>query len=86
MSRTPPLHSALRALRDDPDRLIQIILDQADLIAQLQSDIAQLQASIEQLRNDNKDLNRRLQEAQRGAKRQAAPFRLAEKKRKSESV
>ena len=77
MSRTPPLTSALRALRADPDRLIPIILDQAELIARLQADI-------EELKKNNDDLGRRLQEAQRGAKRQAAPFRLAEKKRKTE--
>jgi transposase len=75
MSRKPPIRSALGALREQPDRLIQIILDQAELIAQLQADI-------EQLKKDNDDLNRRLQEAQRGAKRQAAPFRLEERKRK----
>ena len=77
MSRTPPIQPALRALRDDPDRLIQIILDQAEVIAQLQDEI-------EKLKRNNNDLDRRARKAARGAKRQAAPFRLAEKKRKTE--
>lgn len=62
------LRETLSALRDDPDRLIEIVVRQAKLI--------------EQLRRDLDEHRRRLEELERAAHRQAAPFRIDEKKRK----
>ena len=70
------LRSALSTLRDDPDRLIEIIVQQAMLIDEQCREI-------ERLKSDNDDLKRRLAELERAAYRQAAPFRIDEKKRKT---
>lgn len=65
----------LSKLRDDPDQLIEINIQQAQLIDELRQEI-------ERLKSDNDDLNRRLQELERAAYRQAAPFRIADERRK----
>ena len=70
-------HSALQELRDDPDRLIEIILQQAETIRELREKIDQLEAS-------NAHLRERLEKSERAGKRQAAPFRRSEKKRAEE--
>lgn len=62
------LHTVLDDLRDDPDRLIAIILAQAEQIQQLQEQLRTLDEAQQQLREH-------LDEAQREGKRQAAPFR-----------
>lgn len=69
------LRRVLSPLRDDPDQLIEINVRQAQLIDELRQEIARLKA-------DNDDQNRRLAELERAAHRQAAPFRVDEKKRK----
>lgn len=68
------LHSALDDLREDPDRLIEIILKQAQ-------QIEQLQGQLEALEHANEQLQKQLQEARREGKRQAAPFRRATEER-----
>ena len=77
MSDTPHLPDDLSALLDSPEALLRIVRDQAKMIAELR-------AKIEKLKKDNDDFQRRLMEASRGAKRQAAPFRLEDAKRKKE--
>lgn len=74
MAATDTLHSALQALREDPDRLIAIILDQAQVIAELRTELEQARARID-------DLETRLDEAQRAAHRSAAPHRIDPAKR-----
>lgn len=69
------LRTVLSKLRDDPDQLIEINIQQAQLIDELRQEI-------ERLKSDNDDLNGRLQEVERAAYRQAAPFRIADKRRK----
>jgi len=75
MSGTPPLKEFLNSLRDDPDRLIALVLAQAKENEALREEIARL-------KKEKDELNRRLEEAQRTAHRQAAPFRIDENKRK----
>jgi len=82
MSDPSQLKAALSAVRDDPDKLTEIILQQAATIASLQHENVKLREEIERLRSRNDDLDRQLQEAQRAVHRQAAPFRIADKKRK----
>lgn len=75
MLNEPPSKTLLNGLRNDPDRLIEIIVQQARLIEQLREEIRRL-------KKENDDLKRRLEEVERTAHRQAAPFRVDEKKRK----
>ena len=85
----------LSPLRDQPDQLISIILEQARLLesllrqqAQWEQEKAQavaaLQFAREELRQKNQEilqLSQHLEEAQRAAHRQAAPFRRPEHQR-----
>lgn len=68
------VHNVLDELRDDPDRLIEIIRQQAETISELRAEIDQLKVA-------NKQLRERLEESERASKRQAAPFRRTKKKR-----
>ena len=81
----------LEALKSDPDKLIQIALRQAELINQLQDTIGKLEARIAVLENalseahaQQSKLQINLNEVDRQAHRQAAPFRIPEKKHKSD--
>jgi len=83
--------SALQALRNDPDQLIRIIMQQAELIRELQDTIAKLTARIAVLENalseargQQSKLQTSLDQVNRQAHRQAAPFRISENKRKSD--
>lgn len=73
MSATETLHSALLGL--PPARLIEIILEQGRIIAELRTELAEARQHIS-------DLEARLDEAERAAKRPAAPHRIEEAKRK----
>lgn len=75
MSISDRLHSALSGLRNDPDRLIEIILEQGRIIAELRRELDEAQRRI-------RDLEERLDEAERAAKAPAAPHRIDEAKRK----
>lgn len=85
------LLQSLQALRNDPDQLIRIILQQAELINQLQDTIHKLEARIMLLeaalnesRSQQSKLQSNLDQVDRQAHRQAGPFRIPEKKRKSD--
>jgi len=74
----------VEGLRGDPDALIAIILDQAKTIASLRRANAQLSRMVQDLTARVNDLETKLEESQREAKRQAAPFRIPDKKRKAD--
>lgn len=76
---------------NDPDRLLARAIEQAESIAQLINECEALRAQnqhlLEQLRGQNHlitELQAQLEEAQRAAARQAAPFRIAPQKRLGE--
>ncbi len=74
MAADESLHTALQGLRNDPDRLIALILQQGQLINELRAELRSAHARIE-------DLEGRLEQAERAAKRPAAPHRIDEAKR-----
>jgi transposase len=77
MSQSEPLRCGLQALRDRPDRLIDIIMLQAETLERLNQDHKEL--------NDRNDgLGAKVEQVQRAAARQAAPFRIEEKHRVAE--
>src|SRR6516162_5094504 len=72
----------------DPDRLLQTALRQAEQLAEISAELERLGAEntrlFEQLEVKTKrivELQEALEAAQRAAHRQAAPFRIEEKKR-----
>lgn len=83
MTQSSPTQAALQALREHPDQLIEIILNQAALIQQMQKEIAELQEQIRDLNDRNNGLSSKVEALEKTAARQAAPFRLAEKDRAS---
>jgi transposase len=83
MGKRSDLRATLEGLRGDPDALIGIILEQAETIASLERGNAQLSRIVPELTARIQSLETRLEESQREAKRQAAPFRIADKKRKT---
>ena len=66
---------SLEALRDQPDALIAIIVQQVAAIAQLRAEVAALAARRRDLDDQNRGLRERVETAERTAARQAAPFR-----------
>lgn len=83
MTPSSPTQAALQALRDEPDQLIQIILNQASVIQQMQKEITQLKEQVRDLNDRNNGLSSKVEALEKTAARQAAPFRLAEKQRSS---
>jgi hypothetical protein len=81
MSPSSPLEQSLAALRDQPDRLIEIILRQAGVIQEQQQKIEELEKKINDLNDRNSGLSGRVEQLEKVAARQAAPFRRAEKHR-----
>jgi len=82
------LRTALHVHRDEPDRLIDIIVRQAvlidqqsALIEQLQARIAALEAQVRDLTDRNRRLQQRVDELETAAARPAAPFRIHPDKR-----
>lgn len=85
------LLQALDDLKSTPDRMAEILLEQADRILELTGQVEKLTAENndlrEQLRKSNdrdNDLRKRMDEVERIAHRQAAPFRRPEEKRVKE--
>jgi transposase len=76
-----PLREALEALRDQPDRLIEIILQQAAAIETLQERITELEARLHDLDDDNRRLRGRVETLEKTTARAAAPFRIKDTKR-----
>jgi transposase len=68
-------------LRDQPEQLIEIILNQASVIQRMQSEIAQLKEQLRDLNDRNNGLSSKVEALEKTAARQAAPFRLADKHR-----
>jgi hypothetical protein len=77
----PALRQALKGLRDQPDQLIAIILQQAAAIDELRARVAALEAEVRDLRDRNGRLRQRVAELETAAARPAAPFRLPPDKR-----
>lgn len=76
--------NALQPLRDQPDQLIEIILNQAAAIQQMQQQIEELQKQIRDLNDRNRRLSNQVEALEKAAARQAAPFRIADKHRKAD--
>jgi len=70
-----PLRAGLEALRDQPDALIAIVEQQARVIEQLRAQITMLEARLRDVDDQQRGLQARLEQAERTAARQAAPFR-----------
>jgi transposase len=82
--------SSLQALKQEPEKLIEIILRQASAIDQLSKEIEELKKQNEELKAQIRDLNDRnnglsskVDALEKTAARQAGPFRIADKKRKT---
>lgn len=91
MCEKDALLQALDDLKSTPDRMADILLEQADRIAELTGQVEKLTAENKDLRdqirksNDrDNDLRKRMDEVERIAHRQAAPFRRPEEKRAKE--
>lgn len=81
MSQSESLRSALQSLRGQPDELIEIILRQAEAIEKFSKRIEQLEQEIKDLNDRNDGLSGKVEELERKAARQAAPFRIEDKDR-----
>ena len=82
--RNARLRETLEGLRDDPDALIEIILQQAEQIRQLNARIKELEQKVRDLNSETERLREERDEAEREGKRQAAPFRIGEEERSDE--
>lgn len=83
VSNSSQLKENLQTLREQPDRLIEIILRQAGVIEEQQQKIQELEKQIQDLNDRNNGLSGRLEQLEKAAARQAAPFRIADKHRKA---
>lgn len=81
MSQSSSLKQTLESLHDQPDQLIEIILRQAAAMEELSQKIQQLEEKIRELNDRNNDLRGKVEALEKTAARQAAPFRIAEKRR-----
>jgi len=81
MSEPSPLKPTLDSLRDQPDKLIEIILRQAGVIDELRKEVEQLKQQIKDLNDRNDGLSTKVEQLARAAARQAAPFRIEDKDR-----
>src|ERR1051325_1387958 len=81
MSNSSQLKKSLEALRDQPDQLIEIILRQAGVIEEQQKKTQELEAKINDLNDKNNRLSSRIDDLEKTAARQAAPFRIKDSKR-----
>jgi uncharacterized coiled-coil DUF342 family protein len=74
MSQSSLLKSALQELRDRPDQLIEIILRQAEQIELMGNEIDELKKQIRDLNDRNNGLSSKVEQLEKAAARQAAPF------------
>jgi transposase len=81
MSQSESLKSVLQSLRGQPDELIEIILRQAEAVEKFTKRIEQLEQQIKDLNDRNDGLSGKVEELERKAARQAAPFRIDDKQR-----
>lgn len=82
MSQSATLKVSLESLRDQPDRLIEIILRQAGVIEELRAEIQSLKDQIKELQDRNDGLSSQVAALEQKAARQAAPFRIPEQQRR----
>ena len=78
------LRQSLQSLRRDPDRLIELVVQQAAIIEELRAEIERLKGDRDDLQRRSQLLAESLAQLQREAHRSAAPFRVPDKKRKSD--
>jgi len=78
------LKASLESLREQPDRLIEIILRQAGVIEELRAEIQSLKDQIKDLNDRNDGLCAKVGALEQKAARQAAPFRIREQQRKAD--
>jgi transposase len=81
MSQSSLLKSALQELRDRPDQLIEIILRQAEQIELMRKEIDELKKQIRDLNDRNNGLSSKVEQLEKAAARQAAPFRIDTQRR-----
>lgn len=81
MSSSSPLEASLQSLREQPDELIKIILQQATAVQEMQRQIEDLKNQIRDLNDRNGGLSSKVEALEKSAARQAAPFRIADKHR-----
>lgn len=81
MSSSSPLEASLQVLRERPDELIKIILQQAAALQEMQRQIEDLKKQIQDLNDRNGGLSSKVEALEKSAARQAAPFRIADKHR-----
>jgi hypothetical protein len=79
----PRLRATLETLRGDPDALIQIIVQQAEVIARLTAQVEALEARVRDLDEQNRGLRARVATLERTTARAAAPFRIDPAKRQT---
>lgn len=71
-------------IRRQPEPLAELLREQTKLIQSLHEQIEKQNSLIEQLRQELERTRQQLEEAQRAGHRQAAPFRIDERRRKTE--
>jgi transposase len=81
MSNSSRLRESLQSLREQPDRLIEIILQQATVMEELQKKIEELEKQMRDLNDRNNGLSKKVEELERAAARPAAPFRRRDNQR-----
>ena len=81
MSESATLRASLESLRDQPDRLIEIILRQAGVIEELRVEIQNLKDQIKDLQDRNDGLSSKVAALEQKTARQAAPFLIPEQQR-----
>ena len=77
------LRESLEALRHQPDALVQIILQQAEVIARLTAQVAALEARLRDVDDQNRGLRERVATLEQTTARAAAPFRIDPAKRQT---
>lgn len=81
MSQSVTIKASLESLRDQPDRLMEIILRQAGVIEELRAEIQALKDQIKDLQDRNDGLRAKVAALETKNARQAAPFRIPEQQR-----
>jgi transposase len=84
MADKPPIDPLLDSFDNVPDALIRLLGEQTKTIESLKARLDAQQKQIDQLTGQLDKTQKQLEEAQRSGHRQAAPFRIDEKKRKDQ--
>lgn len=81
MTQSSLLRQTLESLRQRPDDLIEIVLQQAGVIEELKKKIVELEDKIRDLNDRNNQLSGKVEQLEKTAAGQAAPFRIQDHKR-----